>query len=156
MASCLLIKQEKLERRSYPRSGGGGGTYNLVYFLFTGTSRPITSSLQYPLPLLPLKNYIFTCMKHPPWKISNKFSMLSIAPKLLQHKSSQHHYHFNLPLKTSAFNYLVLCKKINSNDWINLASAYPVIYINIYINIYLFFNQLGQGETQTNLRKNVK
>ena len=135
MASCLLIKQEKLERRSYPRSGGGGGTYNLVNFLFTGTSRPITSSLQYPLPLLPLKNYIFTCMKHPPWKISNKSSMLSIAPKLLQHKSSQLYYEFNLPLKTSAFNYLMLSKKIHSNDWINLATAYPVRYIYIYSTV---------------------
>ena len=48
----------------------------------------------------------------------------------------------------------MLCKKINSNDWINLAIAYPVIYICIYIPD--FFNQLGQGETQTNLRKNVK
>ena len=59
----------------------------------------------------------------------------------------------------------MLCKKINSNDWINLAIAYPVIYIYIYIIIYIyiyiyiyqiFFDQLGQGETQTNLRKNVK
>ena len=51
----------------------------------------------------------------------------------------------------------MLCKKINSNDWINLAIAYPVLYIYIYIYIYqIFFNQLGQGETQTNLRKNVK
>ena len=106
-------------------------------FLFTGTSRPITSSLQYPLPLLPLKNYIFTCMKHPPWKISNKSSMLSIAPKLLQHKSSQLYYEFNLPLKTSAFNYLMLSKKIHSNDWINLATAYPVRYIYIYIQYCL-------------------
>ena len=32
-------------------------------------------------------------------KSSNKSSMLSIAPKLLQLKSSRHHYHFNLPLK---------------------------------------------------------
>ena len=34
-------------------------------------------------------------------KSSNKSSMLSIAPKLLLLKSSQHHYHyhFNLPLK---------------------------------------------------------
>ena len=49
----------------------------------------------------------------------------------------------------------MLCKKINSNDWINLAIAYPVIYIYIYIPVF-FFNQLGKGETQTNLRKNVK
>ena len=29
MVSCLLIKQEKLERCSYPRGGGGGeGAYN--------------------------------------------------------------------------------------------------------------------------------
>ena len=28
MFSCLLIKQEKLERCSYPRGGGGEGAYN--------------------------------------------------------------------------------------------------------------------------------
>ena len=92
-------------------------------------------------------------MKHPPWKISNKSSMLSIAPKLLQHKSSQLYYEFNLPLKTSAFNYLMLCKKIHSNDWINLANSYPVIYIYTWF----FLTNWAKGKGNTNkLQKKCK
>ena len=87
-------------------------------------------------------------------KSSNKSSLLSIAPKLLLLKSSLHHYHyhFNLPLKTSAFNYLMPWKK-NSCKWLAKFGHCLPCYI-IYI-VSGFYSQLGHGEKTNKLKKKI-
>ena len=79
MASCVSLKQEKLERCLYPRGEGGdegegggegeGGVEGkgklIIRCIFCSQiDRPITKGLirgglQHPLPLLPLKNFCF-------------------------------------------------------------------------------------------------
>ena len=79
MASCVSLKQEKLERCLYPRGEGGdegegggegeGGVKGkgklIIRCIFSSQiDRPITKGLirgglQHPLPLLPLKNFCF-------------------------------------------------------------------------------------------------
>ena len=73
MASCVSLKQEKLERCLYPRGegedegeGGDEGKGKLIIrcIFCSQIDRPITKGLirgglQHPLPLLPLKNFCF-------------------------------------------------------------------------------------------------
>ena len=79
MASCVSLKQEKLERCLYPREEGGdegegggeeeGGVEGegklIIRCIFCSQiDRPITKGLirgglQHPLPLLPLNNFCF-------------------------------------------------------------------------------------------------
>ena len=76
--------------------------------------------------------------------------MLSIAPKLLLLRSSQHH-HFNLLLKISAFNCLMLCKKVTQMTRL----IWPLL-TPCYIYIPGFYSQLDLERKQKNLRKDGK